>query len=166
MEQKRQMMTKSISNEHGFTLIEMLMVLAIFMIISSSLLFVTTEKLTNYTHEQIIDHTEVLIRLAQVKSMETNSRYEISVFNCQKLIVKHQANTQDILFEQQLPEGIKIFITTSTHKITFRPNGNVSTAGSMSYHLKGNYYNYSLNIGKGRLILKSVGKVPEGMDTC
>ena len=160
------MVSKWIGNERGFTLMEMLVVLAIFMVISSSLLFVTTEKLTNYTNEQFIDHTEVLIRLAQVRAMETNSRYEISVFGCRRLVVRHHANTTEILHDQPFPEGIKVFIETSSDKITFRPNGNISTAGSITYYLNDSYYDYSVNIGKGRLILKSVGTVSEGMGAC
>ena len=166
MEKQRLVVSKFVSSERGFTLIEMLVVLAIFMVISSSLLYVTTEKLTNYTNEQIIDQTEVLIRLAQVKSIESKSRYEIQVINCQMIRVKHYADQGEILFEQTLPKGMRIFISTSNYRISFRPNGNGNSAGSMSYHLNGKYYSYSLNIGKGRLIPKNVGEIPEGTNTC
>ncbi len=166
MRQRLQMINKTLHNERGFTLIEMLVVLAIFMVISSSLLYVTTEKLTNYTNEQIIDQTEVLIRLAQIRAIETNSMYELYAFNCRDIKMRSSTNKDEILFEQTLPEGMELFISASVGKIRFLPNGNIRSAGSISYHLDGFSYNYSVNIGKGRLILKSVGQKPEGANTC
>ena len=145
---------------------EMLVVLAIFMVISCSLLYVSSDKLKNYTNEQIIDQTELVMRLAQIRAIETKSSYKFLAFNCRDLTVRSTASKGEILFVQILPQGMEVHITAHSNAITFLPNGNISGAGSIVYHLKDYAHKFSVNMGKGRLILKSVQKKSEGANTC
>lgn len=153
-------------NERGFTLIEMLVVLAIFTVICSTVVIFTTEKLTNYTNEQFIDQTELLIRLAQVKAIETKSNYEFSVFNCREIKVRNFSNRQEILYDQVLPEGIEIFLSTTNSKIIFNNNGNIRSSGSIMYHFNDYAYRFTINMGKGRHILKDVIEKSDRLNSC
>ncbi|WP_408641601.1 competence type IV pilus minor pilin ComGD [Solibacillus palustris] len=159
-------MNNALQNEKGFTLIEMLVVLVIFTIICSSVLFFTTEKLTNYTNEQFIDQTELLIRLAQVKAIEKKSNFEFLVFNCRKITVRNFSSRDEILYDQVLPAGIEIFLSTTNSKIIFNNNGNIRSSGSIMYHFNNYAYHFTINMGKGRQILKDVIETTDRINSC
>ncbi|WP_274307356.1 competence type IV pilus minor pilin ComGD [Solibacillus daqui] len=159
-------MNNAIQNEKGFTLIEMLVVLVIFTIICSSVLFFTTEKLTNYTNEQFIDQTELLIRLAQAKAIETKSNYEFQVFNCRRITVRNFSQRDEVLFDQELPAGIEIFLSTTHSKILFNNSGNIRSSGTIMYHFNNYAYHFTINMGKGRQILKNVIETPDRINSC
>lgn len=159
-------MINYVQNEKGFTLVEMLVVLVIFTIICSSVLFFTTEKLKNYTNEQFIDQTELLIRLAQIKAIETKSNYEFLIFNCRKITVRNFSKRDEILYDQELPAGIEIFLTTTNSRILFNNNGNIRSSGTIMYHFNNYAYHFSINMGKGRQILKDVIETSDRINSC
>lgn len=159
-------MIKYVQNERGFTLLEIVIVLAIFMVISTAVLYMSADKFTDYTNEQIINQTELLIRLAQTRAIETKSSYRFYTFNCREVFVRSNDNNGEILFAQTLPKGMKIYVSNASKKIVFSPNGNINNAGSIIYFLNDTAYKFSLNIGKGRMILKSEQKISSGDVTC
>lgn len=159
-------MKNHLRNERGFTLIEMLVVLAIFTVVCSTVVIFTTDKLANYTNEQFIDQTELLIRLAQVKAIETKSNYEFVVFNCREIKVRNFSNRDEILYHQILPKDIEIFLSTTNSKIIFNTKGNIRSSGTVMYHFNDYGYRFSINMGKGRHILKDVVEKSERLDSC
>lgn len=160
-----QQVKRTVQDEAGFSLLEMLVVLMIFMIISSSVIIYTTKSLGTYTNEQYIDKTELIIRMAQLKAMEDREIYNVKMDSCSKILIRKFASS-DSFYEETLPDHLVLYISTSNRILSFNQNGNVRTAGSMVYHFNDTVYEYSLNIGKGRLIGKKVVEGIIGSDTC
>lgn len=152
-------------NEAGFSLIEMLVVMVIFMIISSSVMIYVTKSLAAYTNEQYIDKTELLIRMTQLKAMEDQTIYNVKMDSCWKIVIKKHA-ASELFYEEELPDHIALYISDYGQPISFNQNGNVRTGGSITYHFNDTVYDYSLNIGKGRLIGKKVVEGVVGSITC
>lgn len=144
-----------LKNEKGFTLMEILVVLAIFLIIHTIIIVYSHEPLVEYTEKQLMNQNELLIRMAQLRSIETLERHNFWVINCRKAVVRNQI-THELLFEQTLPPHIDMLISTPTSSFVFNARGNVQDFGGLSYHFGRVSYRYSLNIGKGTILDKGV----------
>lgn len=161
----RQQVKRTAQNEEGFSLIEMLVVMMIFMIISSSVMIYVTKSLATYTNEQYIDKTELVIRMTQLKAMEDREIYNIRMDSCWKIMIR-RSGSADLFYEEVLPEHIALYISDYGQPISFNQNGNVRIAGSITYHFNDTVYEYSINLGKGRLIGKKVVEGVLGANTC
>lgn len=142
---------RSLQNERGFTLLEMLVVLAIIMILSSSVLYFSQSKLNDMTVLKAMDEVELVIRMAQMLAIEEQRPVVLNVYTDNtELVVTYYLN-QEVIYRMPLPVGMKIFITTSGPKLYFKTNGNLQIFGSMVFHYKKKAYAYNIHIGKGRI---------------
>ena len=144
-----------LKNEKGFTLMEILVVLAIFLIIHTIIIIYSHEPLVEYTEKQLMNQNELLIRMAQLRSIETLEPHRFWVINCRNIVVKNRS-TREFIFEQTLPPHIDMLISTPTSSFIFNTRGNVQDFGGLSYHFGRVSYRYSVNIGKGNILDKGV----------
>lgn len=147
---KRVVIKRSLRNEQGFTLLEMLFVLAVLMVLCSSIFYFSHEKLNRLTVLKTMDEVELLIRMAQMKAIEDQRPVVIDIYDNTEMIIKYYVGTE-ILYRAYLPEGMKLYISTPNSRLHFKTNGNLQYFGSMGFHYEGKIYSYKINIGKGRL---------------
>ncbi|MGN7479423.1 prepilin-type N-terminal cleavage/methylation domain-containing protein [Solibacillus silvestris] len=154
-----------LNDERGFTLLEMLVVLAIFLIVQSAILYFSHEPLVDYTEKQVMSQNELLIRMAQLSSIETGSPHSFQVVNCNRIIIKER-NQPVHLYDQRLPRHVELFLSTPGSSLIFNTRGNVQAFGRLTYHFENVSYQYSINIGKGRILDKEVFHGATGHNTC
>jgi competence protein ComGD len=144
-----------LNNERGFTLLEMLIVLTITMVICSVLLIISQEKLIKKINYQIMNQNELVFRMAQMKTVEEGDPYVFEVLNRTQVNVRHQLSGKSI-YSNQLPDNVLLYVSAPYSQVRFKTNGNLQAFGSMSYHFDDVSYSYSINIGKGRIVLRNV----------
>ena len=133
-------MKKIIQDERGFTLIEMLVVLTIVLVISSCVVFYSHEKLQKKLDYQLLNYTEMLIRMTQLKAIEEQYPYMLSSTDAKDMLI------------YQLPKGHSIEIYTSSARLYFKTNGNLQSFGSYKYDFGNEQHRFRIQIGKGRIL--------------
>lgn len=149
------MIKRIVNDERGFTMLEMLIVLSVTMVICSVLVFISQEKLTKHIHYQIMNQIELVFRMAQMKSVEEENPYIFEVLNRTMVNVRQQS-TGKSFYSESLPDHVLLYVSAPNSQVRFKTNGNLQAFGSMSYHFDDVSYSYSINIGKGRIVLRNV----------
>lgn len=137
-------------NEQGFTLLEMLVVLAIMVILCSSILYFSHDKFNRLAVLKTMDEVELLMRMAQMKAIEEQRPIIIDVYGKNEVVIKYFVGAE-ILYRAHLPEGMQLYISTPNPRLYFRTNGNLQSFGSKAFHYEGEEYSFYINIGKGRI---------------
>lgn len=144
-----------LTNEKGFTLLEMLVVLSIFLVVSTAILLFSHKPFLDYTEKQLMNQNELLIRMTQLMSIEKENPHSFEIINCRRIRIKAR-NQERIIYEQRVPNHIEIFISTPSSSFIFNTKGNVHAFGGFTYHFENVSYQYSVNIGKARILEKGV----------
>ena len=140
------------SKNDGFTLLEALIVLMIFMLISSSAVMITTsqidERIEKNTFRQF--NTDILLMQAMALSEAKYVYMEFSK-NGKKYSIKHQNN---LYVERELPNGINLSENENSYlrMLGFHPNGAVSQFGWFLFEVHGEKKKITVNIGQGKLL--------------
>ncbi|MEK5185576.1 prepilin-type N-terminal cleavage/methylation domain-containing protein [Solibacillus sp. FSL R5-0449] len=161
----KQKIKSAVTDEKGFTLMEMLIVLFIFLVISSMILYFSQKPLMVYTEKQVMDQNEMLIRMTQLLSIEKGTPHSFEILNCQWIRIKER-NTADIVYDQKIARPIDMFLSTPYNRLIFNTQGNVQAFGRLTYHFEDTSYQYSVNIGKARIFEKEVFHEPGRTNTC
>lgn len=141
-----------ISNERGYTLIEMLAVLFIVSTICFIVFQFSHKKIEDYTYRKTIDQLELTIRAAQMQAIEEQVPIYCNIIE-EKLFYIHRGYYIDPIYTQTLPEGMTAFIGTANNRISFNTTGNVYNSGKFRFIVRGKPITYSVNLGKGRFLL-------------
>lgn len=144
---------------------EMLIVLLIFLVVSSAILHFSHKPLLEYTEKKVMTQNEMLIRMAQLLSIEMGSHHSFEIINCHRIQVRER-NTSNIVYDQRIPDPIEIYLSTPNHRLIFNTRGNVQAFGRLTYHFKNVTYQYSVNIGKARILEKEVFHEPGRPNSC
>ena len=144
-----------LTNAKGFTLLEMLVVLSIFMVVSTAILFFSHKPLLDFTEKQLMNQNELLIRMTQLISIEKENPHSFEIVNCRRIRIR-EMNREGVIYEQMVPSHIEIFITTPNSRLSFNTKGNAHAFGRIMYHFENVSYQYSVNIGKARILEKEV----------
>ncbi|MBD8035062.1 MULTISPECIES: prepilin-type N-terminal cleavage/methylation domain-containing protein [Solibacillus] len=144
-----------LTNEKGFTLMEMLVVLSIFLVVSTAILLFSHKPFLDYTEKQLMNQNELLIRMTQLISIEKENPHSFEIVNCRRIRIKER-NKEGVIYEQMVPNHIEIFITTPNSRLIFNTEGNTNAFGRIMYHFENVSYQYSVNIGKARILEKEV----------
>lgn len=139
-------------NERGFTLIEMLLVLVIVGVIVSAVLPLSVEQIQRHMHKKTMNQIELAIRMAQTMAMEEQTTVFCEVFRETRFVIKKSIVGEPI-YEQNLPEGLQMEITTARGRIQFQPSGNVTQIGRLRFYTESEEVYYTINLGKGRFLL-------------
>lgn len=140
-------------NERGFTLLEMLIVLFIFSVITlvaSSMLFRFYEQ---KVYEQAEEKLRMTFHYAQRLAVEEQRDIYVYTMNSREMSIRTDVGTE--LFRWQLPEGMTadIEMLGTANRILFRGNGNLAQIGNLTISTPYKRENYSVNLSKGRLRL-------------
>ena len=154
-----------LKNEKGFTLIEMLVVLAIFLVIHVAILYFSHEPIVEFTEKQLMNQNELLIRRAQLLTIETLNAHSFRVVNCRTIYITDRSKNIEI-YEQILPKHIDMLIATSNSSLIFNTRGNVQEIGGLTYSFGRESHRYSVNLGKATILEKGVFYDPERDNTC
>src|SRR5690606_17073592 len=154
-----------LTDERGFTLLEMLIVLFIFLIINSAILYFSQKPLMDYTEKQVINQNEMFIRMAQLLSIETGTSHSFEIINCHRIRIRER-NTFNIVYDQRIARPIHMFLSTPNSRLIFNAKGNVQAFGRLTYHFENISHQYSINIGKARILEKEVFHESKRANSC
>ena len=139
-------------NERGFTLLEMLFVLMIVGVLSTIVLHFSFEKMQRHTYMKTIRQVELAIRVAQTMAMEEQRVIYCEVREGTNFVIRRDVFGEAV-YEQPLPEGMQMQISTARGRIQFQASGNVSQIGRINFSIGDDYVFYTINLGKGRFLL-------------
>lgn len=142
-----------VTDERGFTLIEMLLVLLIVGVLTTAVLHFSLEQIQRHTYRKAIAQVELIVRSAQALAMEEERAVYCEVLGGTRFIVKTMLH-EPTVYTYDLPEGMQMSIaTTGLRRIQFHPSGKITNAGSVHFYFDNHHVYYSINIGKGRFLL-------------
>lgn len=134
-------------NEKGYTLIEMLLVLSIVMVVSSSVLFFTTNKWKEIEEERFYKQFHLDLQRLQAISIG-EYRYTYLTFSNNK--TKYEAKSANgLLFEKDLPKHMRLGDESTLKIIAFHPNGNVNDFGNFLFITDQGEKRMTVHIGRG-----------------
>lgn len=138
-------------NQRGFTLVELLLVLVIVGVISTVVMHFSHQKMLDYTYAKVVNQIELAVRMAQTTAIaEQASIYCVIEF--EKTFVLKRGVYEQPFYEQELPEGMTVLITTPNRRIHFNASGTTIHLGKMVFIIDGVRTLYTINLGKGRFL--------------
>lgn len=137
------------SNEKGFTLIEMLLVLSVVMVITSSLFIFTTSYSEKVEERRFFRQFHLDIQRLQAIAI-AEQKYTYILFYAGR--DGYVARSQNVdLFETDMPESVRLSSGSYLKDVYFHPNGAVKQFGSFLFETKNGDKKVTINIGQGRL---------------
>ncbi|MEO4052400.1 competence type IV pilus minor pilin ComGD [Solibacillus sp. CAU 1738] len=140
------------NNERGFTLIEMLLVLAIFVIMSFIVFSFSLAHLQPDPFERAVRQFELDVREMQAYAMQNRAQITCWViseieFQSYRYVDGH------LILRRKFPPGMTVKIHTYDKRIVFKPSGSIVNFGTVEFNYKDQTVKYSINLGKGRMRL-------------
>lgn len=152
MEELPKYMKRYLSNNHGFTLIEMLLVLYIIIMISSIVYQMTIQITEKRVVDQFFEQLMLDIQSMQVLALKEEEAINI-YFRDNNTYKASYDLVGEKIFERTLPKGIEINIYSNLKKITFNPNGNLKNFGKIIFYTPFGETHLVVNIQEGRMRL-------------
>lgn len=134
-------------NEKGFTMLEMLLVLSIVMVVSSSVLFFTSNKLREMEEARFYKQLHLDIQRLQAISIGEYSYTHLTFTNNRTKYVATMSNV--LLFEKELPNGMRLSDDSTLKVIAFHPSGNVNDFGNLLFETDSGEKRITIYIGRG-----------------
>ena len=140
-------MTKFKWNEKGFTMLEMLLVLMIVMVVSSSVLFLISPKMKKVEEERFYKQLHLdILRLQAISIGDLG--YTVLDFPNNR--TKYEGKMRGVLlFEKEFPKHIRLSSNSSLKDIAFHPNGNISDFGNLLFKTDDGEKRMTVYIGRG-----------------
>ncbi|MBS2969671.1 prepilin-type N-terminal cleavage/methylation domain-containing protein [Metabacillus sp. KIGAM252] len=143
------------SRRNGFTLIETLIVLSIFSVLSLTAIVSFKPIQEELIVEQFFDQLQKDILYAQQHAVmirvpctllfdENETGYRIR---------EGRADVSADLIKRRLPEGMKLITDTLGLKVSFLANGNISASGKVRIVYRQQTYQITFYLGKGRFVV-------------
>ncbi|MER1988337.1 MAG: prepilin-type N-terminal cleavage/methylation domain-containing protein [Solibacillus isronensis] len=154
-----------VTDEKGFTLLEMLIVLFIFLVVNTAILYISQKPLMEYTEKQVMNQNEMLIRMTQLLSIEKGTSHSFEIINCHRIQVMEWP-ASNIIYDQRIARPIDMYLSTPHNRLVFNTRGNVQAFGRLTYHFENISHQYSVNIGKARILEKEVFHEPGRTNSC
>ncbi len=136
-------------NSYGFTLLETLLVLSIFMLISFSTIYITNSQIEKREEKNFIRQLHLDLQQMQSLALAQSSYIYLEFYDeGRKYQVK---NLNSTLFKRSLPKDISLSKNSYLSTIGFHPNGAVNQFGVFRFETKNSTKKVTVNIGHGRL---------------
>lgn len=136
-------------NEKGFTLIEMLLVLAIVMTITSSVIFIATSKFVEKEERRFIRQFHLDVQSLQSIAIGEQISTYLNFSNGGTKYIARSSNS--VFFESEMPPGFRLSTDSNLHEIRFHPNGTIREFGFLIFETKNGARKVTLYIGRGKM---------------
>ena len=136
-------------DERGFTLIEMLLVLMIFSIITIIAMSFSYRYVKINQYEHAIEQLKLTLHVAQLTAQQENESVYVYIIEGNSILLTTQFKEYELIWK--IPEGMRVYFHTKNSNIRFNYNGNISEIGTIEIITPEKTINYSINISKGRL---------------
>lgn len=134
-------------NEKGFTMIEMLLVLSIVMVVSTSVIFFTSTRMKEMEEERFYKQLHLDVQRLQAISI---GEYGYTHLTFKNNKTKYEAIMSNVLlFERDLPKNMRLSDDSTLKVISFHPNGNVNDFGNLLFETEKGEKRITLYIGRG-----------------
>ena len=140
-------------DNRGYSLIELLLVLTIVMIISSSALYFNNRYIENRTFELFYNQLKLDVAHIQMTAI-TEEKYVKLVFESGGSQYVARKSLFDSVFERNLPPGYRWSSSSTINEISFHPNGTIVKFGTLAFITPDGIKTVRVFIGKGRMILE------------
>lgn len=140
-----------IRNERGFTLIEMLLVLMIFSIVTMIAISFSYRYVKVNEYEQAIEQLRLTIHVAQLTAQQEKATSYVRMLEEDTILLTSLYKEHELKWK--LPEGMRVYFLTNNNRIRFNSNGNISEIGQLELKTPEKTRRYSINLSKGRLRL-------------
>lgn len=138
-------------DERGFTLIEMLLVLMIFSIITMIAVSFSYRYVKINQYEHAIEQLKLTIHVAQLTAQQEEVISYVRILEENKILLTALYKEHELNW--QLPEGMHVSFYTNHNRIRFNANGHISEIGNLEIKTPEKTMKYSINLSKGRLRL-------------
>ncbi|WHY90503.1 competence type IV pilus minor pilin ComGD [Neobacillus cucumis] len=138
------------NNQNGFTLIESLLVLAIFLILSSITVFSVKPQANRIEDETFISQLKTDLYFAQQYAISHQHEVYVGFSENEYNYYIYERNDLPLLVERYYSNDIHVYPGTLSLYFRFLPDGNISKFGSFTIVTKDKQYRVTFLIGKGR----------------
>jgi competence protein ComGD len=139
-----------IRNKNGFTLIEMLVVLSGFLILSSITLILLKPNYSILDKQLFFTQLKSDLYFAQQYAISHQREVTVSIIPEQHFYYIRERGTTPIIVERDYSKKISVMEASIPLNFQFLPDGNVSRFGSFLVRMGNKTYRFTLLIGKGR----------------
>ncbi|KAB2338502.1 type II secretion system protein [Cytobacillus depressus] len=138
----------------GFTLIESLFVLSVFLIIASISAFLLKPQFHSLEKQQFISQLKADFLYAQQYALSHHVEVVVHILPGEKRYVIHEEQSENFFVERQIPDRITVRGETMTLFFLFKADGNISQFGSFAIYAGKERYRFTFLIGKGRFYVE------------
>ena len=136
-------------DDRGFTLIEMLVVLMIFSMITIIATSFSYRYVKMNQYEYAIEQLRLTLHVAQVTAQQKNTFAHVYIIEGNNVFLTTQFKEYELNWK--MPEGMRVYFHTNSGSIRFTSNGNISEIGKVEIITPEKTMKYSINMSKGRL---------------
>lgn len=140
-----------INGQRGFTLVEMLLVLAIVVLLSTFAVRFTIKNIEQHQTEQFFKQFQQDMHYLQSYAMAHNVSVRMDIRSNGKRYLGI-ATSKGTILEKSTPNGYSL-VQWNPYRIQYLPNGNVSTIGALTFLTPEGKRQIQVYIGKGRMRL-------------
>lgn len=137
---------REMDQTNGFTLIEVLFVLAVLSVLILISTPIQVSVLDNKTEEHFLETLEMDLLYMQSLAYNSRTHYRLTFPNQQRYVIKKNNAT---ILERKVPDGWEIDIRTLS-TISFNSNGTIREPGTFAIQTLTDQYNIVCPFGKGR----------------
>lgn len=146
---------ETVRDEKGFTLLESLFVLSIFLIISSFSLFLLKPHQVTMEKELFITQLKADLLFAQQHALSTQKLVAVNFVNPRKYYYIRKY-TGEILLEREYSERITVAEGSQPLYFRYHSSGNISSFGSIHIYIGDEIYRMMFQLGKGRFYVVKI----------
>ncbi|MER2261792.1 MAG: competence type IV pilus minor pilin ComGD [Psychrobacillus sp.] len=140
---------EGISKQAGFTLIETTLILMIVMVISSAVIYGTTNKIVELEEKRFFRQFQLDVQQAQALAL-ANGYYIVLKFGNNGTSYS-TVNSNITLYEYNLPKHIRLSGDSKLKEIIFLPDGTVRNFGKFAFETSEKTKLVTVHIGAGKL---------------
>lgn len=134
-------------NEKGFTMIELLLVLSIVVVVSTSVLFISSSNTKEMEEKRFFRQFQMDIQRLQAVSIGEYKSTYLEFTNRRRSYEGKLGNV--LLFEKNLPTGMQLAEGSKLKQLKFHPNGNVDSFGNFLFVSETEEKRITVYIGRG-----------------
>ena len=134
----------------GYSLLELMLVLAIVLVISSSTLYVNNRYVEKHTFDLFYNQLKMDAMHIQLNAIE-EQRYMKLIFTSGGSGYIGRKSLYEPLFERKLPTGYSLSPSSTLKELAYLPNGTIEKFGTISFVTPGGIKIVRVYIGRGRM---------------